>query len=141
MTVLHAGEIGRLNEASSILDTDDFTILRDGELLRVDAQTLADYIATKQSTFLLIEDDYTLTLADNIIYADATNGPIDVTLPLLADSKDRLPFEVKKIDSTANTVDVIGAGSETIDGQNIQTLAIQYAALRVHNYTIEWGVL
>lgn len=46
---------------------------------------------------------------------DATSGSLTMTLPTAASSTGKV-FYIKKIDSSANSVIIDGAGAETIDG-------------------------
>ncbi|MFE3578699.1 SGNH/GDSL hydrolase family protein [Streptomyces vinaceus] len=68
--------------------------------------------------------NYTATSFDEVIAADATSGAMTITLPT-AVGRTR-PVTVKKVDSSANSVTIDGAGSETIDGQLIRQLAGQW---------------
>ena len=62
-----------------------------------------------------ITGDTTITVANVVIFANATGGAIDVTLYAANDNGGKT-VTIKKIDSGTNTVDVIAAGSDTIDG-------------------------
>lgn len=61
-----------------------------------------------------VSTSVTAVLSDSIILADATAGPITVTLPNPATTKDKR-FVIKKADSSANAV-TIAPVSGTIDG-------------------------
>lgn len=67
---------------------------------------------------------------DRTIYGDATDGAIDLTLPLAADVVD-FHFFFKKTDSTLNSVWILPQSGEMIDGFTVYTLALQYAAIEM----------
>src|SRR6185437_682206 len=70
--------------------------------------------------------NYTALTTDQVILADATAGNIVITLPAASSEGARELF-VKKIDSSANTVRIAAAGTDTIDGAASVTLSLQYA--------------
>lgn len=88
-----------------------------------------------------ISADTTVTSASNTnIFADATSGNITVTLPAASTTDKK--FLVKKIDSSANTVTVTRAGSDTIEGSNTVVLTAQYQWLVVQSDgTATWKVV
>lgn len=67
---------------------------------------------------------------DAVIAVDASGGDVTVTLPTATAMKGRT-YYVKKTDSTTNLVFVQAFGVQTIDGQNIQHLAIQWESMQV----------
>jgi hypothetical protein len=78
--------------------------------------------------------NYTTTIADHTILADATSSNLVVTLIASASayaSPNGNEFTVKKIDSTANTVTVQVSGGANIDGAATDVLTTQYQS---HNY-------
>lgn len=58
-----------------------------------------------------VVDDYTPTLNDSLILADATAAAVNITFKPAGEWKDKL-YTIKKIDASANTVTGVG----TIDG-------------------------
>lgn len=71
---------------------------------------------------------------------DATSGAITITLPA-ANSSNGQFFFIKKIDSSANSVTVSRAGSDTIDGATSFTLATQYKYVILQNDNVsKWNV-
>lgn len=85
-----------------------------------------------------ISGNTTLTATSNTFQAvDATGGAVTVTLPA-ATNTSKL-FSVKKVDSSANTVTIARAGSDTIDGATSYVLNVQYEAIDViANGTASW---
>jgi hypothetical protein len=81
--------------------------------------------------------DYTLTLNETIVLADATAGNMSITLPTAVGVKD-VVFMVKKIDSSAFTVTVVPASLETIDGQVNFPLVTQYSTLAIVSDNVNW---
>jgi len=69
---------------------------------------------------------YTITAKDKYIYANASGGAFNVTLPTADNGLRGQEFCIKKIDSSANAVTVVGS----IEGGNV-TLSAQYNYVRV----------
>ena len=67
------------------------------------------------------DSPYSVSVDDDFINADATLGNITVTLPS-AVLYPGIPFGVKKVDVTVNTVTVQGTGGQTIDGAATKVL-------------------
>jgi hypothetical protein len=63
-----------------------------------------------------------------VVLADASGGPLTVTLPAPAAGQ---AVNVKKIDSSANAVTVATPNTETIDGQTSISIVSQFAAREV----------
>jgi len=87
-------------------------------------------IATKTSAYTINGS------TDNYIRADATSVAFSVTLPT-ASSFTGFEYIVKKIDSSANAVTVVG----TIDGATNYSLPSQYKFLRVRSNGTNWDVV
>ena len=75
--------------------------------------------------------DYTMLADDEIVLADAASGAISVTLPSAGDGKEVV---VKKVDSSANAVTVVG----TIDGVANLDLSNQWDFVRVVSSGGNW---
>ena len=75
---------------------------------------------------------YTITQEDDVIVCDCTSNAITITL-LAATARGRNPLRIKKIDSSANAVTIVRAGSDLIDGATSYTLSSQYAAVVLHS--------
>lgn len=83
--------------------------------------------------------NYTAVASDCIIVVNAAGGNVQVTLPD-ANGLEGKMYTVKRIDSSANTVTVIGTGGDTIDDQASQTLN-QYDSMVVVSDDTEWWIL
>lgn len=70
--------------------------------------------------------NYTATTSDHTILADASAGPLTITLPSASTAANQ-EIVVKKIDSSANVVTVDPNASETWDGASNKVLSTQYA--------------
>lgn len=82
------------------------------------SKTLGVMYATATKT-----SNYTITVNDYAIRADATSGNITITLPTASTVTGQV-FRIKKIDSSANTVTIGG----TLDGVANRILSSQYSA-------------
>ena len=76
-----------------------------------------------------ITANYSPTIYDKLILANATSGAVTVTLPDPAEAGNAV-IEVKKTDSSANTV-TISHPTATIDGAANKVLSYQYDALTI----------
>lgn len=59
--------------------------------------------------------NYTATISDDVILADATGGAFQVTLPTAAGNTGQV-IEVKRVSTNANAVTIATTGGQTIDG-------------------------
>jgi hypothetical protein len=85
-------------------------------------------VGTYQGTTRTITSSYTVNQwNDEVILADATAGPLTITLPSASDAGVRL--SIKKIDSSANAVTVSPASGQTIEGAASVSLTTQYAGV------------
>jgi len=69
----------------------------------------------------------TISNLDSVVLVNATSAPVTITLPASVIGK---YFDVKKMDSSANTV-TIAPTSGTIDGAANKTISIQYASITI----------
>lgn len=74
------------------------------------------------------------------ILCDCTSNNITVNLPMAA-SKTWERYNIKKIDSSANTVTIDGAGAETIDGATTQMILSQWTCVTVQSNGTAWYIL
>ena len=110
------------------------------EGLRLWQEEVSDVLGAFAQNIRTVTANATVTTSDRTIFCDATSGAIIITLPPVADA---VSFEVniKKTDSSANTVTIAGSGSETIDDSTTAVITVQYEAVTVHSDGIEWGIL
>lgn len=84
----------------------------------------------------------TAAFADSLILADTTAGNVTITLPTVGSSRALgKQFIVKRMTAGANTLTVAAASGETIDGAASQTIASQYATLRIIGTATGWSVI
>ncbi len=86
--------------------------------------------------------NYTSTVADDVILADAAAGNMVITLEGASGAAGRRKT-IKKIDASANTVTIDGNASETIDGALTVVLSTQWAArgIQVNAGGTAWNVI
>ena len=72
--------------------------------------------------------------------ADAIAGAITIDLPPAADMSGKT-VDIKKIDSSINSVTLDGDGSETIDGSLTQVLTTQYDEITVLSDGTAWYII
>lgn len=90
-------------------------------------------IVTKIANYTALSTDYT-------ILVDASAGDVTITLPAAA-SNDEKEYNVKKIDSSSNTVTIDGNASETIDGNLTLSTTVQYTSITVQCDGTEWWII
>ena len=90
--------------------------------------------------YATITGDTTVTTANVVVFANATSGEIDITL-YAATSNGGKTLTVKKTDSSANSVIIIRAGSETIDGGTTVTLIHQNESVTLISDNSNWFIV
>lgn len=84
--------------------------------------------------------DYTATADDWTILCDATAGNMIITLPAVAGCARRV-YNIKKIDSSGNTVTIDGNASETIDGATTKVISTQYVSHTIQSNGSAWYLI
>jgi hypothetical protein len=126
------GSGSTIGSADTSLERGNAGIVRTGTGTASTAATLST--AGLRLGILTKTTNYTTTIADHTILADATSSNLVVTLIASASAfatPNGNEFTVKKIDSTANTVTVQVSGGANIDGAATDVLTTQYQS---HNY-------
>lgn len=80
----------------------------------------------------------TLTNANDVVLVNAASGAATMTLPVPSAGK---AITVKKIDSSVNLVNIIPAGSETIDGMNNRSLLSRNDSIDVVTDGTNWYIV
>jgi hypothetical protein len=88
----------------------------------------------------LVDADYTIKATDFVLLVDATAAPVTVTLPTAVGIEGRT-YEVKRVSSNANTVTLVGDGSETIDESTEQIYTLPYVSLTVYSDGGNWWII
>ncbi len=83
--------------------------------------------------------DYTAA-GDDTILMNATSGNLTVTLPAAA-GKVGWVYNIKKTDSSENTVTIDGNASETIDGETTLVLTLQYQSVSILSDGSNWHII
>lgn len=84
---------------------------------------------------------YNVTFNDYTILCDASSGSIDIILPEPTVSTGGKLFNIKKIDSTGNLVNVYVSGSSYIDYNFTQSLTSRGTNLAVQSSTTQYWIL
>jgi len=97
-------------------------------------------LTSNQSTLLTPSVDidfaaspYTVDGSDQnkILLVDASGGDVNINLNTSSNAGNGFEIIVKKIDASANVVNINADGAETIDGQNVRTLDRQYELINI----------
>lgn len=83
---------------------------------------------------------YTATISDYTILCDATSGDLTIVLPAASTVSGHI-YNIKKIDSTVNTVTLSPSGLDTIDGAAEVSTEIQWVNITVQSDGTNWYVL
>jgi hypothetical protein len=84
--------------------------------------------------------NYNALLTDDVILVDASSGTVTVTLPAASGNAGKV-YQIKKIDSSGNTVIIDGDGAETIDEAPTLTTTVQYEAFTLVCDGTEWWII
>ena len=87
--------------------------------------------------YLSVNADTTLDGTHSVVGVDASGGARTITLPTASGIAGRT-YSIIKTDSSANTVTVDGAGSETINGATTKVLSAQYAGITIISTGSAW---
>lgn len=97
------------------------------------AQALDD---TKDLSFS--DSPYTVLTTDRVLNVDATSGNVTLNLYAISGNEGRW-LEIRKSDSSSNTITLDGNGAETINGAATLVISSQYAVEKVRVLSSEWG--
>lgn len=84
--------------------------------------------------------DYTAVGTDDVILVDASGGPVVISLPAVAAETGKV-YDIKKVDSSANTVTLDPDGAETIDEVSSKVITVQYESFTIVNDGTEWWLI
>lgn len=90
--------------------------------------------ATKTSNYTIVNG------TDVVILANAASGNVTITLPTAASSTG-YRFDIKRIDSSANTCTIARSSTDTIDGLTSLTIDVQYISLSVVSDGSAWYII
>jgi hypothetical protein len=103
----------------------------------MNAALTSTFKGSRLSISKTVTANYTFDEQIEIVNADATSGPITITLPLISTNNFR-SVTVRKIDSSANTVTVAGNGSDLYQGGASFVLSSQWDVKTVNNNGAQW---
>jgi len=119
--------------------------IQDGEpmssvLTKLNALGVLAYSSSTTHTTTKVTANHSATAVDDVILCDATLNAIVVTLPVAASSAN-LRFHIKKTDTSAKTVTIVGDGGALIDGASSVVITSQYETVTVQCDGTAWWVL
>ena len=101
---------------------------------------LQDAVNASHKETMNVDTDTVLTVAQRIIFADATTGIVNLELPSIVIGLDH-EFIIKKIDSSPNVVNLTTYNSDAIEGTTQLTLTSQWEVIRVVSDGTSWYVV
>jgi hypothetical protein len=81
----------------------------------------------------------TSIITEQYARADASAGPIDLTLPNAALNQGKI-YTVKKVDSSSNTVTILGYSGQTIDDESSLILTTQGQTRTLISNAENWDI-
>lgn len=103
------------------------TLTNDGDIQ--DSGKSFDDVILKKRNVVTVSIDYTVLEINEIIWVDASAGPVIITLFPAATIQGQ-EFIVEKIDTSDNYVRVAGDGVETVNGDPYFDLLLQYESVQ-----------
>jgi hypothetical protein len=91
-------------------------------------RTSLEVMGSLSAKVAIVSSNYSMTDVDFGILANASSGALAVTLPPANTSLGMLAF-IKKVDTSTNTVNVVPAGTDLIQGKSSESLVSAYASL------------
>lgn len=88
------------------------------------------------TNLVTVSANYTALEDDSVILVDASSANVEITIPASDSGKQ---YSVKKIDSSANTVEIVPAG--TIDGEASKTIQYQNTNILIVTDGTNWFIL
>jgi hypothetical protein len=92
------------------------------------------------SPIFSVSTNYTLTNTDDMVLANASGGPIVITLLNAGLINRGREFTIKKIDNSMNLVYISGVAGQTIDGVNVQSIDTQWNSLTIKSLSGSWYI-
>jgi len=104
--------------------------------------TIADLNSTI-TTALSKNTTYTVAIDDRnkTILADATSSSFTINLPTAVSAGNKFRINIKKVDTSTNTVTIDPAGSETIDGRSTYILYDYNDTIRLQSDGSNWHII
>ena len=99
-----------------------------------------DIIGSVSMKITTITTSTTLSDAYYTVLCDATSGAIIVTLPSAAGILGRI-YNIKKIDSSTNTITITTTNSQTIDGSTTRLINIRYETITIQSDGANWYII
>ncbi|HUC87733.1 MAG TPA: hypothetical protein VMR95_01110 [Candidatus Binatia bacterium] len=142
--------VAMYNDSSGALGTIHYRNSSSGPLLSLPIGSAGQYLGVSSgapawsnltyTTNTVGSTTYTITTSNCIVLANAASNNVAITLPL-ASSCTGYQFDVKRIDSSANTCSVTCSGSDTIDGQASISIPTQYLSMTLISNGSAWYII
>ena len=84
--------------------------------------------------------DYVLTAGDSTIAVSAASGNVQLTLPDAGAATGRI-YTLKRVDSSAHTVQIVTTASQTVDGSAGFSLSAQWQYVTVQSDGLNWLII
>ena len=83
---------------------------------------------------------YSMASSDDLLLCNATSGSFVVNLPDVTSTLVK-KYDIKKIDSSSNTITITRSGTSLIDGQTTYVLNLQYQSITLVPDGTNWNII
>jgi len=111
-----------------------------GEVSNLQSNTLADGSEPWKTPLIQTTVSYTLQNTDYTVTCDTTSNNITITLPDASTVTNKI-YNVKKVDNSSYTVTIDTVSSQTIDGETMREINVQYETITVQSTGNEWVII
>ncbi len=115
-------------------------IYKDGTIKTIDSSGTENNIQSVPFGLITVNSNYSILSSDNTILCNCQSGQIILTLPLSNIGQGRI-YNIKKIDSSRNTIRVNCQLSEKIDGKSFKLIKGQYTSMQIQSDGNNWWIL
>lgn len=125
----------------------DTTTSRRGEsetasslVIKCSSIQISGSIVGDKKVTLEVTSDYTMSLANTFLFVDASSGSVSVSLPSIQND-DGFGVTIKKIDNTANLVNILPTSGQTIDLETSVQITESMVSLTIISNGGNWWVV
>jgi hypothetical protein len=122
---------------STAIPADNFT---SGEVSNLRSNQLANGVDPFKPSIKELSNSYTILESDYTLVCDAAVNDVTVTLPDATVNTGRI-YHIKRMDNSSYTVTIDTTNSQTIDGETMRDINIQYETITVQSTGNEWVII
>jgi len=112
----------------------------DWERIASEVIALQTYVDTTTLLDTITGDTVLDITTNHIALVDSTSGDITITLPPTTNMEGKR-VSLKRIDNSGNSIILDADGSETIDGELTQNIAVQFSSITIFSNGVGWYII